>query len=849
VADAAAGQSGFIAGFAYYELSRQSAANAERVPWYPILLLGAFTCSVVCSGITAYLHLQTDECDCEALEERRQRRSYLAVKLAYWCNRMAFYLYCVSMPFMGPVYNPSPPPPTPGIKEIALGYHMLIIGAVAAVLDIIFAVRDCLEPRREAEELSDEVDVNQYQSMDSMGNRALLMVGFIQHASARFVQLQQPPDGREYELYLNSLFPLVVSVGCVCLQLVVYMTFMSTTQLRTSQLSTKAARCLFVLFRISEFFFKLGVFLVLAGASLTGWGCSCPCGGSADYGTAVGPCGASSVPEGACYARVAYVPLTCCVASILLIVFFQCWSRCATHCDEDDGRTDEDSELGGVSVALDSLATVGTLAAGFVMYNITTFNTDVIRGPFPADDRPLFGLNPWGFYFLWANWLAFSMGLGVVVCVQIINARANALETTARKRYLAAVDSMLLPIEIMSLVSLISFVLAFGLLGMAKMAPPRVEGFIASLLFLVLLARQLQKIWTLRKAAEGSERTSVSVCHAFPASVLKGKLDAITGPSMIFGGFAYNGVSFLFRSGTLLAPTYVVGMATSFSSALYLTFTSAIIDFNLARLSPKAKEAFAATLGETLVYARRSYALCLAAFMMAFTVMGYIKLWDYGSPLSEQAVLSWKYGVLQLVGGLLGLSSLWRLRNTIREAARLARNGSDAQEPAGPELCKVRQMLANAKSGSSSTAFQVGNVFYEVLFSGVNLQDPVANFAYFGFAVTTLVLGSIALMISCELFFAIEELSDSLKCALAARLTTHFRLIRILYMASLTTWLCSMFFSSQVKYPELWWASFSWSCGGFVVLASACAWIRCQRTAKFSELSSDSSLDLPSEGS
>ena len=37
VADAAAGQSGFIAGFAYYELSRQSAENAQRVPWYPIL--------------------------------------------------------------------------------------------------------------------------------------------------------------------------------------------------------------------------------------------------------------------------------------------------------------------------------------------------------------------------------------------------------------------------------------------------------------------------------------------------------------------------------------------------------------------------------------------------------------------------------------------------------------------------------------------------------------------------------------------------------------------------------------------------------------------------------------------
>ena len=61
-----------------------------------------------------------------------------------------------------------------------------------------------------------------------------------------------------------------------------------------------------------DFLFKLGVFVVLSGASLTGWGCSCPCGAGADYGTAVGPCAASLVPDGACYTRVAYVPMTCC---------------------------------------------------------------------------------------------------------------------------------------------------------------------------------------------------------------------------------------------------------------------------------------------------------------------------------------------------------------------------------------------------------------------------------------------------------------------------------------------------------------------------------------------------------
>ena len=43
-----AGRAGFLAGFAYYELSRQSQANTERVPQYVIMLLGTFTlCMVV----------------------------------------------------------------------------------------------------------------------------------------------------------------------------------------------------------------------------------------------------------------------------------------------------------------------------------------------------------------------------------------------------------------------------------------------------------------------------------------------------------------------------------------------------------------------------------------------------------------------------------------------------------------------------------------------------------------------------------------------------------------------------------------------------------------------------------
>ena len=103
-----------------------------------------------------------------------QNRSFFVVKMAYWCNRLAFYLYCVSMPLMGPVYNPSPPPAIPGLKHVALGYHMLIVGGMAAILDIFFAVRECVMkptvPADDDEELS-ELDVEEVnQSMDSMGS-------------------------------------------------------------------------------------------------------------------------------------------------------------------------------------------------------------------------------------------------------------------------------------------------------------------------------------------------------------------------------------------------------------------------------------------------------------------------------------------------------------------------------------------------------------------------------------------------------------------------------------------------------------------------------------------------------
>ena len=39
-------------------------------------------------------------------------------------------------------------------------------------------------------------------------------------------------------------------------------------------------------------------------------------------------------------------------------------------------------------------------------------------------------------------------------------------------------------------------------------------------------------------------------------------------------------------------------------------------------------------------------------------------------------------------------------------------------------------------------------------------------------------------------------------------------MLSALYLASVYTWLASMFFSSWVKYPDYWWASVAWATVG-----------------------------------
>lgn len=104
-----AGRASFLAGFSYYEFSRQSEENVERVPYYTTFLIGAFTVSIVVvvrDAILQRMFRQVNRGDLLALTKvlRTGKQGY--VHTTYRLFQFAFHLYILALAHMADVYNP-----------------------------------------------------------------------------------------------------------------------------------------------------------------------------------------------------------------------------------------------------------------------------------------------------------------------------------------------------------------------------------------------------------------------------------------------------------------------------------------------------------------------------------------------------------------------------------------------------------------------------------------------------------------------------------------------------------------------------------------------------------------------
>ena len=126
----------------------------------------------------------------------------------------------------------------------------------------------------------------------------------------------------------------------------------------------------------------------------------------------------------------------------------------------------------------------------------------------------------------------------------------------------------------------------------------------------------------------------------------------------------------------------------------------------------------------------------------------------------------------------------------------------------------------------AALTFQTGNVFYEVLFTVINPDEPLINFMYLGFSVLTLVLGSLALVLGSSILFWISDFEErSNAISFASHMTPCINSLGRLYFSSLITWLLAMTVSSSVKYPEHWYFSFSTASFSLVVCICAALYV------------------------
>jgi len=871
----AAGRCGFLAGFSYYELSRLSTENAERVPEYLYCLLGSLTFSIACNGVWMWVSMYLGKRDSAAQLRANVRDIRKLAKCGYFFYQAACLLYAAGISQMVKVFNPT------AVESSHLWgtfWHLLFLGEeygmwiiipllVALELYFCYATQGLDSPRvKPSEHEADGI----LQLANRFAGRALFNVGFCQHALARYqyhvdgIYQQRTEFGmdRTPAIWMNAFFWHFVIGSTYCLLTVVYIATLFVVYIESvpTQCRQKYLSRVWAAWKYCRMSFHIGLVLALLGASLTGWGCS-------------DVCDQPNVPGGACYAKVWYVPMATCSLAAGIIIIFRFYVRAYGRqvCREDQAgqacpelsksRTDAAT---ATMKMVGTIGDVGTIAAGFVMYNIATFDTDVIQGPLIDVDFN-FGLTVWGSLFLWANWCAFAFGSAAALCVvevELVYYDFRCREQQARfiLGMRAAASSLC---GVLMAWAMTCFLLAFGLFGLSKMRPMRVESLVVALLSGGLIMAEVVHLFQRRaqalRAADSAGPThgddhgddaldGVRVQALRPHEIRLEQLSAGASRALLFGGFAYNAVSFIFRPSALLAPTYTIAMGLSFTSSIYVTVCEVAVNAVYTTLpSSRHQELFIKKIGGTLVRVQMAAVAYLMLFLAGFSIMGYIKLWtydvqDYTEPI--QIGYSYMYGWVQLVGALAAFAVIipgaMHIRNLQRRMLRQDTVGFDDAMPVGDALAVHRTETEHdgrswdVYSGallsiSNAMTFQTGNVFYEILFSAIGMNESL-DYLYFGLSAVTLVLGCVGLVAASILLFWGNAVRASCRQHLVTQWldeTWHLQgCLKCVYTTSLLTWEGAMLFSSSVKYPKLWYASAGWSGFGILLVVGTGSYTR-----------------------
>lgn len=482
-----------------------------------------------------------------------------------------------------------------------------------------------------------------------------------------------------------------------------------------------------------------------------------------------------------------------------------------------------------------------TIFAGFIFYNIVTFQTDI-------QDLPFYNKGA-GWLFLVINSVTFCLGIIVVIFATFVSVAANLHTTDSikaafchRVRYFGPGCASLY------LLGLVAFNASYTMYGYAKFSEPKTQPFWTScildlgILVMILFAvrKYRQARWAVKNRPASSARSKQRVRSddtvgllsspveegeeggeeedaqaPAPSRKLSKMLDTLSVRALFFAGFAYFSVDFFYMPTSQFADFYLTVMSISFACGLAIVVENVIIQMAMEFLKSEAEvEEFLKGVEPMISFSFWLAGASVLSFFVGLCLIGRIK--KYYVYTTHVIRYTWVFHAAGALGFLLIAFVMWWVWSRLRRVQRAEREGVPFD--VAQEYFNYTRMLAEGDALSAQASFVAGNVFYEILFSDKG-DVEWANYWYFSLACVTLVLGSLVVVLSLAIGVAVTSLTSESARMRFGRLLNPSAAMFSLFNLSQYAWLLDLAAMGYVKYKNRWQISFIWGTFGLLCVS------------------------------
>ena len=219
--------------------------------------------------------------------------------------------------------------------------------------------------------------------------------------------------------------------------------------------------------------------------------------------------------------------------------------------------------------------------------------------------------------------------------------------------------------------------------------------------------------------------------------ILQAMLGAFAFRSLFFGGFAYFAIDFLFTPTWTYAPFYTVAMSLSFCCSVVIITINLLYTVQSSRLQTSAcRNLFASKM---IWPVRTAYAMFLHSVfwqLCGFMMTGRIKDFDYSNFAAPDPAVDFQFFYDLAIPGFLALVIAVATRITVTMKAteisqadhdgpldNLSEQTDERLQSSKKDNCA--RMLKRMDASANAASFCAGNVFFEVLFSGMGIPGAV----------------------------------------------------------------------------------------------------------------------------